>query len=71
MIASRELFTPISCILLVTHFQMFQECCPIIEVEDRNLVLDVTPHLIPPEAHGLKETHCHAPLLTSKANTRN
>ena len=34
MIASRELFAPISCILLVTHFQMFQASCPIIKIED-------------------------------------
>ena len=27
MIATRELFAPISCILMVMHRQMFQECC--------------------------------------------
>ena len=34
MIASRELFAPISCFLLVTDYQMFQDCCPIIQIED-------------------------------------
>ena len=36
MIASRELFVPISynCTLMATHRQIFQECCPIIKVED-------------------------------------
>ena len=34
MIAARELFAPLSCILLVTHHQMFQECCPIVQTPD-------------------------------------
>ena len=34
MIASRELFAPTSCIVLVTHYQMFQECCPIVQIAD-------------------------------------
>ena len=34
MIASRELFAPISCIFSITHYQMFQECCPIVQLED-------------------------------------
>ena len=34
MIASRELYAPISCILLVMHHQMFQECSPIIQTQD-------------------------------------
>ena len=42
MIASRELVAPISCILLVMHFQMFQECCPIVQVPDNPRELEVT-----------------------------
>ena len=34
MIASRELFAPISCILLVMHYQMFQERFPIVQIQD-------------------------------------
>ena len=34
MIAARELFAPISCILLVMHHQMFQECSPIVQTPD-------------------------------------
>ena len=33
MIVSRELYAPISCILLVMHHQMFQECNPIIQTQ--------------------------------------
>ena len=37
MIAARELFAPISCILLVMRHQMFQECCPIVPDQPREL----------------------------------
>ena len=33
MIASLEPFAPIFCILLVMHFRMFQECCPLITAQ--------------------------------------
>ena len=35
MIAARKFFAPISCILLVMHHQMFQECCPIVQTPDK------------------------------------
>ena len=35
MIVAREFFAPISCILLVMHRQMFQECCPIVQTPDQ------------------------------------
>ena len=35
MIAARELFAPISCVLLVMHHQMFQEGCPIVQTPDQ------------------------------------
>ena len=41
MIASKELYAPISCILLVMHHQMFQECSPIVQTQDQ-------PHELPP-----------------------
>ena len=50
MIASWEHFAPISCILLVTHYQMFQECCPIIQGENGPRELG-TSHSIPSSAH--------------------
>ena len=31
--SNQETLSPISCLLL-THYQMFQECCPLIKVED-------------------------------------
>ena len=34
MIASREQYAPISCILLMMHHQMFQECRPIVQTQD-------------------------------------
>ena len=34
MIASKELYAPIFCILLVMHHQMFQECSPIVQTQD-------------------------------------
>ena len=42
MIAARELFAPISCILLVMHHQIFQECCPIVQTPDQPRELTVT-----------------------------
>ena len=35
MTASKELYAPISCILLVIHHQMFQECSPIVQMQDQ------------------------------------
>ena len=35
MIASKELYAPISCILLVMRHQMFQECSPIVQTQDQ------------------------------------
>ena len=35
MIASKELYALISCILLVMHHQMFQECSPIVQTQDQ------------------------------------
>ena len=35
MVAARELFAPIYCILLVTHHQMFQECWSIVQTPDK------------------------------------
>ena len=35
MIAARELYAPISCILLVMHHQMFQECSPIVHTPNK------------------------------------
>ena len=46
MIASNELYAPISCILLVMHHQMFQECCPIVQTQDQ-------PRELPPPRGGL------------------
>ena len=40
-IGARELYAPISCILLVMHYQMFQECCPIVQVLDNRRELAV------------------------------
>ena len=35
MIASKELYAPTSCILLVMHHQMFQECSPVAQTQDQ------------------------------------
>ena len=35
MIASKELYAPIACILLVMRHHMFQECSPIVQMEDQ------------------------------------
>ena len=35
MIAYKELYAPISCILLVMHHQMFQEYSPIVQTQDQ------------------------------------
>ena len=40
VIAPQELFAPISCILLVTRYQMFQECFPIMKILDNPRELD-------------------------------
>ena len=37
MIASRGLYAPISCTLLAMHYQMFQECCPIVKQSQRKI----------------------------------
>ena len=42
MIVARELFAPISCILLVMHHQMFQECCPVVQTPDQPRELTAT-----------------------------
>ena len=42
MIASHELYAPISCILLAMHYQMFQECCPIVQTPDNPRELAAT-----------------------------
>ena len=46
MIASRELYAPISCILLVMHHQMFQECSPIVQsyCPDAGSTSRIAPH---------------------------
>ena len=35
MIASKDVYAPIFCILLVMHHQMFQECSPIVQTQDQ------------------------------------
>ena len=54
MIASRELFAPTSCILLVTHYQIFQECCSIVQIADNPKGMDATgsPLNLSPERMG-------------------
>ena len=52
MIASRELFAPISCILLVMHYQMFQECCPIVQTSDNPKELTATGSPFAFSQHG-------------------
>ena len=54
MNASKEFFAPISCILLVTHYQMFQECCPIVQIIDNHRELQATgsPLNASPETMG-------------------
>ena len=42
MIASREIFVPISYTLLVMHYQMFQECCPMVQSPDNPRELEAT-----------------------------
>ena len=42
MIAARELLAPISCMLLVMHHQMFQQCCPIVQTPDQPRKLAAT-----------------------------
>ena len=43
MIASKELYAPISYILLVMHHQMFQECSPIVQTQDQPRELPLPP----------------------------
>ena len=55
MIAARELYAPISCILLVMHHQMFQECSPIIQTLDKPRELSTMGGfnaLSQPSSHG-------------------
>ena len=60
MIASRELFAPTSCVLLVTHSQIFQECCPIIKVEDCPRELGAnTPALASKDTWSQKNSFVH------------
>ena len=55
MIAARELLAPISCILLVMHHQMFQECCPIVQTPDQTREKTATGSSMAfsqPDSHG-------------------
>ena len=52
MIASREVFAPISCILLVMHHQMFQECSPIVQTPDNPRELTAIGSSLALSQHG-------------------